>query len=69
MGEGRTQSFVRAEDFLGGLKGARDIWEVGHLGGQLSRTYFKFSYSFCPAALAFQGLTVSQGSLFPRKMS
>lgn len=41
MGEGTALSFVRSEDFLEGLKWARDIWEVDHFGGQLSRTYCK----------------------------
>lgn len=56
MGEGKAPSFARW--LPEGLKGAQDIWEVGQFGGQLSRTHCKFSYFFCPATLAFLGLTV-----------
>ena len=57
VGEGKATSFVRS--LPEGLKGARDIWEVGQFGGQLSRTHCKFSYFFCPATLAFWGLIVA----------
>ena len=55
-GEGKAPSFVRL--LPESLKGARDIWEVGQFGGQLSRTHCKFSHFFCPATDSKPGVFI-----------
>lgn len=60
-------SLVRSEDFLEGLKGARDIWKVGHFSGLLSRTYCENFLLFLASHLSLSGMDNEPRVFVPKK--